>query len=161
MKSTLLLTSIALLSFGSLQAETLTLEGVHNCCKKCEKGISDAVSKVDGATATADKGTVTITAKDADSAKKAVASLVEGGYFGKGAEAPAVTDATVKTASVAGVHLCCGKCVTAVENAVKSVKGVTSHNAEKGASSFNVEGEFSTKELAAALNKAGFNGSLK
>lgn len=55
-----------------------------------------------------------------------------------------------------GPRLCCGKCVTAVEKAVKSIAGVTSHTAEKNVETFTVEGDFSTKELAEALNKAGF-----
>ncbi len=162
MKTPLLLTTLLTLSLGSLQAEsTLTLEGVHNCCKKCGDGITSAVAKVEGATATAEKGTVTITAKDEATAKQAAASLVANGYFGKGAQAPEVAAQNVKSATVEGVHLCCGKCVTAVEKAVTSVKGVTSQNAEKGAKSFKVEGEFNTAELASALNKAGLNGSIK
>lgn len=162
MKSTLLIVTASLMALTSLRAEsTLVLEGVHNCCKKCENGIADAAAKVEGATAAAEKGKVTITAKDEATAKKAAASLVSNGYYGQGAEAPEVHEATVKATTVGGVHLCCGKCVTAVEKAVTAVKGVTSLDATKGATSFKVEGEFSTKELATALNKAGFNGSLK
>ncbi len=162
MKSTLLIVTASLLGLSSLQAEsTLVLEGVHNCCKKCENGIADAAGKVEGATAVAEKGKVTITAKDEVTAKKAAASLVANGYYGQGAEPLEVKDAVVKSGTVGGVHLCCGKCVTAVEKAVTSVKGVTSHDATKGATSFKVEGEFSTKELAQALNKAGFSGSVK
>ncbi|MEY2598338.1 MAG: hypothetical protein RLZZ142_597 [Verrucomicrobiota bacterium] len=164
MKTPLLLATLSLFSLGLLRSQaesTLTLEGVHNCCKKCETGILDAVKKVEGASATAEKGKVTITAKDDATAKKAAQSLVANGYFGAGAEALAVTDAKVKAATVTGVHLCCAKCVTAVENAVKTVGGASGHTATKGATSFQVEGEFSTKELASALNKAGFSGSLK
>ncbi len=49
----------------------------------------------------------------------------------------------------------------AVEKAVKGVAGVSTHTAAKGVKTFTVEGDFSTKELAAALNKAGFNGSIQ
>ena len=157
-----LLSTTLLLSLTGLRAEsTLTLTNVHNCCKSCEKGITAAVTKVSGASAAVDKTSVVITAADEATAKKAAASLVEGGYFGTGAEAPAITDAKVKSATVSGVHLCCGKCVTAAEKAVKSVSGVASHNAEKGAKSFTVEGDFSTAALQKALLGAGFSGSIK
>jgi len=152
----------ALLFSVSLHAEsTVTLTDVHNCCKGCTNGITKAINKVDGATAAVDGKTVVITAKSETVAKKAVESLVDAGYFGTGAEAPMVKDAQVKTASIDGVHLCCAKCVTAVDKAVKSVPGVTGHDAVKGGDSIKVEGDFSTAALAAALNKAGFAGKMK
>lgn len=161
MKLTILTTTIVALSLSlAANAETVSLSGVHNCCKKCDDGIIKAVKSA-GAEAKTDKGTVIITASDAAVAKKAVAALLAAGYAGKGAEAPAVADAKVKSATVSGVHLCCGKCVTAAEKAVMSVAGVTKHNATKGAESFTVEGDFSTAALAAALNKCGLNGSIK
>ncbi len=155
--------SVITLALGlSAQAEsTVTLTGVHNCCKKCEKGITEAVAKVSGATATADKDKVTITAKSDADAKKAAASLVDAGYFGVGAEAPAITDAKVKSATIEGVHLCCGKCVDAFNKAATATAGVSKTDAVKGATSVKVEGDFSTKEFLAALNKGGFNGKLK
>lgn len=139
---------------------TLTITGVHNCCKGCAKGIEDAVTKAD-ATAVIDGTTVTITAKSEAAAKKAAERLVAAGYFGEGAPAPEVADSNVKSAKVSGAHLCCGKCVKAVDEAVKSVSGVTSHNAEKGAKTFTVEGDFSTGALASALQKAGFSGEIR
>ncbi len=162
MKIPSLFTSLSLaLTIAACADSCLVLEGVHNCCKKCENGIVDAVAKVPGASAQAEKTKVTITAKDEATAKQAIASLVTGGYFGQGAEAPAIVDAQVKSATVTGVHLCCGKCVTAVENAVTSVAGVSTHNATKGATSFTVDGDFSTAALAKALNKSGFSGQVK
>lgn len=157
-----ILTSVVALALGlQAQAETkITLTGVHNCCTKCDNGIKGAVKKVDGARVETDKGTVTITAADQATADKAVAALLDSGYAGKGATRD-VADSKVKSATVSGVHLCCGKCVTAAEKAVKSVKGVGRSEITKGASSFTVEGDFSTKELAAALNAAGLNGSIK
>ncbi|MBP6784710.1 MAG: cation transporter [Verrucomicrobiales bacterium] len=163
MKSTtILILGAALAAFtSSVRADaTITLSGVHNCCKSCTKGIEGAITKA-GATAVVDDTTVTITAKSEGEAKKAAEALVAAGYFGEGATAPAITDAKVKTATVGGVHLCCGKCVTAVEKAIKTVPGATTHTATKGAEKFTVEGDFSTKELAAALNKAGFSGSIQ
>lgn len=146
----------------NVQAEsTVTLTGVHNCCQGCDKGITKAVAKVSGASATTDEDKVTITAKDDADAQKAVASLVDAGYFGKGATALPVVDAKVKSAKVDGVHLCCGKCVKAIDEVVKNVPGATSHDATKGADSFKVEGDFSTATLATALNDAGLSGKIK
>jgi copper chaperone CopZ len=156
---TILLSVAATLS--GFADSTIVLKGVHNCCKKCDNGISEAISKVDGASPKIEKSTVTITAPDEKTAKQAVASLVKNGYYGDGAEAPVIADAKVKSATVQGLHLCCGKCVTAADNAIKSVTGVNKHNAEKGAASVTVEGDFSTQALNDALHKAGFHGSIR
>ena len=153
-------TALAALPLTASADSTLTVSGVHNCCKGCAKGIEEAITKA-GATAAIDGTTVTITAKSEADAKKAADELVAAGYFGEGATAPEVSDAKVKSATVSGVHLCCGKCVKAVEKAVSAVAGAKSHTAEKGADSFTVEGDFSTAELAAALNKEGLSGSIK
>lgn len=159
---TILTLGAALATFtSSVQADaTITLTGVHNCCGGCADGIEEAITQA-GATADIDDSTVKITAKTEADVKKATDALVAAGYFGEGASAPEVEDAQVKSAKVGGVHLCCGKCVKAVEKAVKSVKGATSHTAKKNSDTFSVEGDFSTKELAAALNKAGFSGRIQ
>jgi hypothetical protein len=162
MKTPLLLTVLSLGSALSLKADTnIVLNGVHNCCKKCDTGITEAVAKVESASAKTEKGKVTITAKDEATAKLAVQSLVKNGYFGEGASAPEVADQKVKSVTVNGLHLCCGKCVTAAEQAVLSVAGVTGHTATKGSTSFKVEGDFSTLQLSNALHKAGLHGNLK
>jgi hypothetical protein len=162
MKSPLL---VAVLSFASalslFEESNSVLTGLHICCKKCDTGIVEAVAKVDGASAKTEKRKVTITAKDEATAKLAAQSLVKNGYFGEGAVAPVVVDQKVKSATVNGLHLCCGKCVTAAEEAVLSVAGVTGHNATKGAASFKVDGDFSTEQLSNALHKAGLHGEIK
>jgi copper chaperone CopZ len=161
MRLTLLLSVGLLAALPTVQAESsIKLQGVHNCCKSCEKGINSAISKVSGATAEVDGKTVTVKAADEATAKKAVSSLLEGGYFGVGATAT-IADAKVKSATVDGLHLCCGKCVTAAEKAILSVPGVTAHNAEKGSKSVKIDGDFSTAALQKALNEAGFNGAIK
>lgn len=161
MKLVILTSVVALVLNLSVHAEsTISLTGVHNCCKKCDDGIIKAVKSVDGASVTTDKGNVSITAPNEASAKKAVSALLAAGYAGQGAEVPTVADAKVKSATVSGVHLCCDKCVKALDKAVMGIGGVTKQNATKGAKSFTVEGEFSTQALATALNKAGFNGSV-
>ncbi|CAN5828387.1 hypothetical protein BH11VER1_BH11VER1_04190 [soil metagenome] len=162
MKSITLLTAALVLATGlTARAETLTLKGIHNCCKGCENGITKAITKVDGATVVVTKDTATITAKSKADADKAVESLLAAGYFGEGAPVGAIEDKKVKTATVTGTHLCCGKCVTGIDNAVKTVAGATKHTAEKGAKSFTVEGDFNLKDLNAALNKAGYSGKLE
>lgn len=144
---------------------SLTLKGVHNCCGGCERGITKAVESIKGAIANVDGETVTITGKNTPTVKKALEALLEAGYFGaaEGVEAPktASSDRVLKGATVSGAHLCCGKCVKAVEKAVASVKGITGSSIESKASEFTVEGEFSEGELIAALNQAGFHGKVK
>ncbi|WP_009958831.1 hypothetical protein [Verrucomicrobium spinosum] len=163
MKSITLLATAILLSLGlSAQAEsTLTLNGIHNCCKGCENGITKAITKVDGATAAVTKTSVTITAKSKSDLDKAVDSLLDAGYYGEGATVKAVADKQVKTATVSHTHLCCGKCVKGVDEAIKNVNGATKHNATKGEDSFTVEGDFNLTDLQTALNKAGYNGKIE
>lgn len=168
MNKYILIPILSLALSATVRAEaSATLTGVHNCCKSCANGITKAVGSVDGATAEVSGDKVTITAKNKTGLKKAIEALADGGYYGKeeGAEstaaAPAADGKKVKSATVEGVHLCCAKCVKAVDAAVKAVAGVTGHTAESKAKSFTVEGEFSTAELAAALNKAGLNGKIK
>jgi hypothetical protein len=45
-----------------------------------------------------------------------------------------------------------------VDEALKSVSGVKSHTAVKGAKSFDVSGDFNDKEVFSALQKAGLAG---
>jgi len=161
MKTTLItLLSVIAFAVAARAESSITLTGVHNCCKGCANGISKAVTSVAGATCTADKGTVTITAKSAADAKKAVAALLDAGYFGEGATAPTASAAKAKSITVSGVHLCCGKCVDAFNKAA-TAGGATKTDAVKGAKSVIVEGDLSPKDLLAALNKGGFNGKLK
>lgn len=147
-------------------AETkVTLSGVHNCCKKCTDGITKAVGSVNGTNATVEKTSVTITGTSAAEVQKAVDALVAAGYTGESDNAEvkvkpgAGADEKVSALTVSGVHLCCGKCVTAAQKAIQTVSGVKSDNATKGAESFKVEGDFNAKELMAALAKAGFTGT--
>ena len=148
---------------------TAKISEVHLCCKGCVTGVEKAVGEVDGAKATADQeaGTVTLSAPDEATAQKAADALVKAGYFGK-CEAGNIkmhshTGAKgqqVQTLQIEGVHLCCGKCVKAVDKAVKSVAGVKEQTAVKGAKSFAVTGDFNDKEVFAALEKEGFAGKV-
>ncbi|MSU35125.1 MAG: hypothetical protein EXS36_08415 [Pedosphaera sp.] len=149
------------------------LSDVHLCCNSCVKGVEKAIGTVSGATVQSDKDarTVTITAPDQPTAQKAVNALVAAGYFGKSSDsaikvqAPsgakkAKVDGKVQSLKVAGVHLCCGKCVTSVNEALKTVEGVKANTAEKGAQSFEVTGDFAGSEVFTALKKAGLAGKV-
>ena len=66
----------------------------------------------------------------------------------------------MKTLKLEGVHLCCGKCVSTVDKAVKSVSGVKEHTAAKNAKSFEVTGDFKDQDVVDALQKAGLSGRV-
>jgi len=159
---------IALALTAAAADSTAKITDVHLCCKGCVNGVEKAVGEIDGAKAAidADAGTVTLTGPDAATVQKAADALVKAGYFGKaesGVNLDASTGATdqkVQTLHIEGAHLCCGKCVKAVDRAVKSVSGAKEHNAVKGAKAFDVTGDFNDKEMMAALQKEGLTGKV-
>ena len=167
--STLLLVSAALgLSVVQAADVSVKISNVHLCCKSCVTGVEKAVGGVTGATVSVDKdaGTVALGGPDTGTVQKAADALVAAGYFGTSSDSKiqlrnhtGAAGKKVSTLQVNGVHLCCGKCVTAVDDALKTVSGVKSHNAMKGAKSFEVSGEFNDREVFAALQKAGLTGT--
>ena len=171
MKYTLVSVVIALTVSLSAQAADVStkISDVHLCCQSCIKGVKKAVGDIQGVTADVDQdaGTVTLTGPDKAAVQKAADAIVAAGYFGKSSDAgiklSAATGATgkkVQTLKLEGVHLCCGKCVSAVDKAVKSVAGVKEHTAKKNAESFEVTGDFNDKEVLSALQKAGLTGKV-
>jgi periplasmic mercuric ion binding protein len=149
--------------------ETVKISDVHLCCKGCVTGAEKAIGAVDGVTAAVDQasGTVTLTGSDAASVQKGATALMKAGYFGKSSDAHVKMDARtgakgvkVQSLKVEGVHLCCAKCVKAVDQAIKSVSGVKEHTATKGAETFDVTGDFNDKELFTALQKEGLTGKV-
>jgi periplasmic mercuric ion binding protein len=164
-----ILVALLALSTGARAETKVTLSGVHLCCKGCINAVEKAASSVAGAAAVCDKDarTAVVTAPDNATAQKAVDAIVAAGFFGASGD-PAVkvsstsgaSDAKVTSATVSGVHLCCGKCATAANDAAKSVPGVQGSDAAKGSTSFKVTGDFSAKELASALEKAGLSGKI-
>ena len=165
----LTLTIAAALSTVARAESTVKLTNVHLCCKSCVTGVEKAVKPVSGASAACDQegGTVTITAADTATAQKAVDALVAAGYYGK-SENPAIKvnaetgakDAKVSSLTINDVHLCCPKCVKAVNAALGEVKGVASNTAEKNAKTFEIKGDFNPKDVAASLQKAGLTGKV-
>src|SRR5204862_2033564 len=170
MKNLLAPLVIASMMALSVKAETSTkISDVHLCCPSCVKGVEKAVADVADVTAAVDKtaGTVTLTGPDKASVQKAANALVAAGYFGKSSDAgiklandTGAKGKKVQTLKLEGVHLCCGKCVSAVDKAVKSVPGVKEHTAKKNAESFEVTGDFNDTEVLDALQQAGLTGKV-
>jgi copper chaperone CopZ len=149
---------------------TVKITDVHVCCDSCVKAAQKAIATVDGAKGAIDKDekTVTLTGADKATVQKAANALVAAGYFGKSEDGsikmPMATGAKgkkVQTLKVEGVHLCCNKCVKAVNEALSGVDGVKANTAAKGAESFEVTGEFDDKAVFDALHKAGFSGKTE
>jgi len=169
MKNILTLALILVALGWSAQAADTSakLSDVHLCCNSCVKGVDKALSGVSGAKAHSDKdaGTVIINAPDKATVQKAVDALVAAGYYGKSSDAAikvtansGAKNAKVQSLKITGVHLCCGKCVTSVTDALSKVPGVKGNTAAKGAESFEVTGDFNAKDAFAELNKAGLSG---
>jgi len=159
--------SLASVSIAAAADVSVQLSSVHLCCSSCVKGVDKAVATVAGATAVSDRDaeTVTITAADEATAQKAVNALTAAGYFGvsnnaaiKVDAATGATDAKVQSLTVSDVHLCCGKCVKAVNAALAKVPGVKANTAVKEATSFEVTGDFKPTEVFSALQDAGLTG---
>ena len=130
MKKILTLASVFAAVVLSTQATEVKLSEVHLCCANCVKGVDKALTGVTGVTAKSDKdaGTVVLTAPDTAAAQKAVDALVAAGYYGKSSDAAikvmahtGAKDGKVSTLKVSGVHLCCDKCVTAVNGVVSNM----------------------------------------
>ncbi|MBL9133625.1 MAG: hypothetical protein JNG86_20615 [Verrucomicrobiaceae bacterium] len=151
-----LLTLLSLFSLAAFaRAETtITLNGVHNCCRGCANGITKAAADFKDVTVTPAGKKVTITTKKKSDAKKVAEAIIAAGYYGtiEGDEAPSKSASKTSTASkpegkltkatVSGVHLCCQKCADAATDAVKAVAGVTKYDIASKAETFTVEGEF-------------------
>lgn len=158
--------SSLLLASSAMAETTVKLSGVHLCCGGCVKGIGAAVKDVEGASVECDKdaGSVTIKANDDDAAKKALAAIGRAGYYGKSdndqlaIRGRKAKDEKVSDQQVAGLHLCCGACVKAVDKVVASVDGATGHDAAKGSKIVTVKGTYNAAALQKAFQDAGLNG---
>src|SRR6185436_13502020 len=126
MKTIIIPIAAAFLLHFSAGAEDVSVKisEVHLCCKGCVTGAEKAISTVPGAKAEVDQagGTVTLTAPDSATAQKGATALLKAGYFGKSSDSHVRMDALtgakgaqVKSVHVEGVHLCCAKCVKAVD----------------------------------------------
>ena len=170
MKSFFATTILALALAGSAYAEaTVKLTDVHLCCQSCVKGVQKAVAKVPGVKAESDMDdkTISLTAPDNATLQKGVDSLMAAGYYGKSSEADikvnaetGAKDVKVQKLKIEDTHLCCGSCVKAVNKALADIPGVTGNTATKGATSFEVTGDFNEKAVFDALQKHGLTGKV-
>jgi copper chaperone CopZ len=168
LKTSLACLLISLASGAAVSAADVSvqLSNVHLCCGSCVKGVDGVIATVSGALATANKddGTIDISAPDIATAQKAVDALVAAGFFGasnnsaiKVDAGPGAKDEMVSSLHITRMHLCCPKCVTAVNNALGKVAGVTGNTAAKGATSFDVTGNFNARAVIEALREEGLS----
>jgi mercuric ion binding protein len=164
-----LLAALAVALSAQAADVTTTLSKVHLCCNNCVTGAQKALDKVDGVKAKIDKdaGTIELTGADKATVQKGADALVAAGYFGKSSDAGIKLNAdtgakgvNVQTLKISDLHLCCDKCVKAVDGVVKAVPGAKSQDAVKGAKSFTVTGDFNDKDLMTALQNAGLTGKV-
>lgn len=164
---------IMLLTLGSTcllaGADTkVTLSGVHLCCKGCVKGVAKAVDKSGGnAACDAKAGTVVISGTK-EAVEKALEAIAKAGYYGSSdnkelaiACQGGAKDEKVKSLTLSGVHLCCGKCVKAVDKAVSATDGASAHTAKKKSKTFEVTGDFNALALIKALHDNGLHAFVK
>jgi len=157
-----LITSLAATSWVAAET-TLTLENTHLCCASCVKAATKVVSSVDGATGTYDQKarTIKVTAPDAASAQKVLDALEAAGFYGKAEGAEIKDDSgapkgNVKSLTLSGIHNCCKKCTTAINDTIKKVPGATGE-IEAKAETVTVTGDFDAGKLVQAFNDAGFH----
>jgi len=161
---------VCLLAAPSLFGEvSVQLDNVHLCCKACVRAVEEAVSNVEGAKAVAnqDAETVVLSAPDKKILRQAITATMQAGFYGTSSDASVkirdisrAKNEQVKSLTVAGVHLCCNGCVNAVEEALATVTGISETSITRKADSFEIKGDFNDAEVFAALNKAGFAGSV-
>lgn len=161
--------AMALPLLASAAEISTKISGVHLCCQSCVKGVQKAVAKTRNVTVDVDKDaeTVTLTGSDLAAVQQAADALTAAGYFGKSSNGrikmaveTGAKGKKVQSLKLEGVHLCCGKCVSAVDKAVTSVPGVKEHTARKNAESFEVTGDFNDQAVLEALQKAGLTGKV-
>ena len=164
------LIAVLALMTQAVQAETkVTLSGLHLCCGKCTKAVSEAVDKVEGAKVEVDQdgGTASITADDPKVARKAIMAVARAGFFGKSdndklkipTDKSGVEAGKVSRLELMGIHNCCGKCANAIKSACTSVDGV--QGCEAKGKSLVVEGDFDGAAVVKSLNEAGFYARAK
>lgn len=147
----------------------LELTGVHLCCQGCVDAVDEAIGSVTGVHSLCDmeRGTVNLTAPDADKARKALDALAAAGFYGHSDDpglamqpVGAVPSGKVKGVIVSGIHNCCTPCCDAIRDAIATVAGVTGDTARPRATDFEVRGDFHAGALVKALNEAGFSASV-
>ncbi|MEX2577875.1 MAG: SHD1 domain-containing protein [Verrucomicrobiales bacterium] len=146
----------------------VTLAGVHLCCGGCKKSVEAAVSDMADLRVIMTDDSITVGGKSGKSVQKALDAIAAAGFYGvSDNEAVAIAegaagDEEVGSVTVSGVHLCCGKCVRAIDDIVAGLDGAAEHDAEKGTESFTITGEkIVPAAVLASLRAAGLNGAVK
>jgi copper chaperone CopZ len=160
-----------LAGFGvqAARAEKVEIKGVHLCCPACVKSVAGILGKVDGVSdAKCDRAekTVTFTASDAKTARKAFDALRKGGFFGQatceGKEMKTKNTASKDKAAkvtVNDVHVCCGACKKAVEKLFKDA--TITYTGDGPQRNVTIAGENLTPAaVLQTLRAAGFNGTV-
>ncbi len=154
---------------------TVTLSGVHLCCKDCEEAVmkipeNERAPIPAGVTITPDRKAeaIVIAAPSGKDAQAALRGVLAGGFYGiSDNEAIKIADLkpdefTTDTMVVRDVHLCCNGCVKAFAKAVESVEGVESQEAKTGSASVKIAGKgFKPYEVMQALREVGLGGSFQ
>jgi copper chaperone CopZ len=162
--------ALAVLGAAALAETKVEVKGVHLCCGACVKGVATALKGIEGVKPACDREnrTVTITATDDATARKALDALSDAGYFGTVDTAgftlkPAsnVPSGKVKSLSLNNAHNCCKQCCVAIKQAVKTATGVSGDTAQPKKADFDVTGDFEPSAVVKALNDAGFQVQVK
>ncbi len=146
----------------------VALSGVHLCCGGCEQGVEDAVVAIEDLEIDISNDIITLKGKSGKVVQSAIDSIAAAGFYGTSSneavtfKEDATSDETAASVTVSNVHLCCGKCVRAIDAVVSSVEGAAKHDAEKGSDSFTITGgNIKPAEVLAALHAEGMNGKVK
>ncbi len=158
------------LSSSAVQADKVEVKGVHLCCGACQKAVKGILDKVEGVSDIAcnrQTQTVTFTAADAKTAKKAFVSLMKGGFYGEAsADGKAITaqnkagKTKAEKVTVNNVHVCCGACKKAIDKLFPGATITYSGNGPQR--NVTIAGEnLEPAAVLETLRKAGLNGSAK
>lgn len=146
----------------------VTLSGAHLCCGGCKSGVEDAIAGMDDIELSMSGSNITVKGKSGGDVQKAIDAIAAAGFYGESDNeavmigAGRAGDTATDSVTVSGVHLCCGKCVSAIDDVIAAVKGATEHDASKDAESFTIKGESITASaVLAALRAEGMNGTVK
>jgi mercuric ion binding protein len=146
------------------------VKNTHLCCNRCVTVVGQILQKVDGVAGKCDRdaGTIAITAKDKESAQKAVDALAAGGFHGTVdskevtiKDDSGATKGKVKSLTLTGIHNCCNACNEKINSALGKVKGVSGNTAKSRSDTFDVTGDFDAEEVVKTLNAAGFHVKVK
>src|SRR5262249_35165779 len=125
---------VALVGFGRAERNddvVCKAEGMHVCCKSCEKSLTEILGKVDGVSkVSVDRPNKrgTFEAKSDKAASDAYNALMKGGFYctltqgDKSSATSSSVNLKADTITVKNVHACCGQCVKALKALFKDAE---------------------------------------